>query len=104
MTIVVGDRIKNKLTQDLFKIPKIENERVVMLENEKRRNGSVFYVLPVELDDHFDRVSCLNHQLKPKACFGQRKTMGDHLTKWQALTSYQFNGSRDVQGTSAIRR
>ena len=36
MTIVVGDRVKNKLTQDLFKITKIENERVVMLEDEKR--------------------------------------------------------------------
>ena len=35
MTIAVGDRIKNKLTQDLFKIAKIENEKVVMLEDEK---------------------------------------------------------------------
>ncbi len=35
MTIVVGERLKNKLTQDLFKITKIENERVVLLEDEK---------------------------------------------------------------------
>jgi hypothetical protein len=35
MTIKVGERLKNKLTQDLFRITKIENERVVMLEDEK---------------------------------------------------------------------
>ncbi len=35
MTIVVGDRVKNKLTQDLFKITQIENDRVVTLEDEK---------------------------------------------------------------------
>ena len=35
MIIVVGERLKNKLTQDLFKITKIENEKVVMLEDEK---------------------------------------------------------------------
>jgi len=35
MTIVVGERLRNKLTQDLFKITKIENEKVVMLEDEK---------------------------------------------------------------------
>jgi hypothetical protein len=35
MTITVGERLKNKLTQDLFRIAKIENERVVMLEDEK---------------------------------------------------------------------
>jgi hypothetical protein len=33
--LILGDRVKNKLTQDLFKITKIENERVVMLEDEK---------------------------------------------------------------------
>ena len=37
MTIVEGERVKNKLTQDLFKITKIENEKVVMLEDEKGR-------------------------------------------------------------------
>jgi hypothetical protein len=35
MTIVVGERLRNKLTQDLFKITKIENEKVVMLEDEE---------------------------------------------------------------------
>ncbi len=35
MTFVEGDRIKNKTTHDLFKITKIENEKVVMLEDEK---------------------------------------------------------------------
>ncbi len=35
MTIVEGERVRNKLTQDLFKITRIENERVVMLEDEK---------------------------------------------------------------------
>lgn len=35
MTIIEGERLKNKLTQDLFKIKKIENEKVVMLEDEK---------------------------------------------------------------------
>ena len=35
MTIVEGERVRNKLTQDLFKIAKIENEKVVMLEDEK---------------------------------------------------------------------
>ncbi len=35
MTILEGDRIKNKITHDLFKITKIENEKVVMLEDEK---------------------------------------------------------------------
>ncbi len=35
MIIVEGERIKNKITHDLFKITKIENEKVVMLEDEK---------------------------------------------------------------------
>ncbi len=35
MTIIEGERIRNKLTQDLFKITKIENEKVVMLEDEE---------------------------------------------------------------------
>jgi len=51
MTIVEGERIRNKLTQDLFKISKIENEKMVMLEDEeglvriwfpKRHLGSFF--------------------------------------------------------------
>jgi hypothetical protein len=35
MTIVEGERVRNKLTQDLFKITKIEDEKMVMLEDEK---------------------------------------------------------------------
>jgi len=35
MTIVEGERVRNKITQDLFKITKIENEKVVTLEDEK---------------------------------------------------------------------
>lgn len=35
MTIVVGEKLKHKTTHDLFKITKIENDRVVMLEDEK---------------------------------------------------------------------
>jgi hypothetical protein len=35
MIIVVGEKLKNKMTQDLFRITRIENERVVMLEDEK---------------------------------------------------------------------
>ena len=34
MTFEVGEKLRNKLTQDLFKITKIENEKVVMLEDE----------------------------------------------------------------------
>jgi hypothetical protein len=36
MTIIEGEILKNKLTQDVFKIKKIEKEKVVMLEHEKR--------------------------------------------------------------------
>jgi len=35
MTIVEGERVKSKSTHDLFKIAKIESEKVVMLEDEK---------------------------------------------------------------------
>ncbi len=51
MTIEVGEKLRNKLTQDLFKITKIENDRIVMLEDEaglvriwfpKRHLGSFF--------------------------------------------------------------
>jgi len=35
MTIVVGVKLNNKTTHDLFRITKIENEKVVMLEDEK---------------------------------------------------------------------
>ena len=30
-----GERVKNKSTQDLFRIERIENEKVVILEGEK---------------------------------------------------------------------
>jgi hypothetical protein len=35
MTSVEGGILRNKLTQDLFKVKKIEGERMVMLEDEK---------------------------------------------------------------------
>ena len=35
MTVIEGEIVKNKLTQDLFKIKKIEKEKVAMLEHEK---------------------------------------------------------------------
>ena len=35
MTILEGERLRNKSTQDLFKIRRIANEKVVMLEDEK---------------------------------------------------------------------
>jgi hypothetical protein len=35
MTSVGGEILRNKLTQDLLKIKKIEGERMVMLEDEK---------------------------------------------------------------------
>jgi len=34
MIIMEGERLKNKLTQDIFKIKKIENEKVLMLAKE----------------------------------------------------------------------
>ena len=34
MIIEVGEKVRNKSTRDLFKITKIENEKVVMLEDE----------------------------------------------------------------------
>ena len=55
MIIVVGERIKNKLTQDLFKITKIENEKVVMLEDEK---GLVRIRFPKQrLGSFFEKVT-----------------------------------------------
>ncbi len=35
MTIVEGEMLKNKLTKDLFKIKRIEDKEVVMLEDER---------------------------------------------------------------------
>ncbi len=45
MTTHEGQIFKNKITQDLFKIKKVENEKVVMLEDE---NGFVQIWLPKE--------------------------------------------------------
>ena len=45
MTTMEGEMFKNKITQDLFKIKKIENGNVVMLEDEK---GFVQIWLPKE--------------------------------------------------------
>ncbi len=54
MRIAVGERLKNKLTQDLFKIKKIENEKVVMLEDEK---GLVHIWFPKQhLGSFFEKV------------------------------------------------
>jgi hypothetical protein len=54
MIIMEGERLKNKLTQDLFKIKKIENEKVVMLEDEK---GLVRIWFPKEqLGSFFEKV------------------------------------------------
>jgi hypothetical protein len=55
MIIVVGERLRNKLTQDLFKITKIENEKVVMLEDEK---GLVRIWFPKQhLGSFFEKVT-----------------------------------------------
>jgi hypothetical protein len=54
MTIEVGGKLKNKMTQDLFKITRIENDRVVMLEDEK---GLVRIWFPKQyLGSYFEEV------------------------------------------------
>ena len=45
MKSMEGEVFKNKITQDLFRIKKVENEKVVMLEDEK---GFVQIWLPKE--------------------------------------------------------
>jgi hypothetical protein len=35
MTTMEGEMLRNKITQDLFKIKKVENENVLVLEDEK---------------------------------------------------------------------
>ncbi|HVP81318.1 MAG TPA: hypothetical protein VMV04_25785 [Thermodesulfobacteriota bacterium] len=45
MTTMVGEMFKNKITQDLFKIKKVEDEGVVLLEDVK---GFVQIWLPKE--------------------------------------------------------
>ena len=57
MTLVEGERIRNKLTRDLFKITKIENEKVVMLEDEE---GLVHIWFPSRhLGSFFEKVTGL---------------------------------------------
>lgn len=54
MIVMEGEKLKNKLTQDLFKIKKIENEKVLMLEDEK---GLVRIWFPKEhLESFFEKV------------------------------------------------
>ena len=54
MIVKEGERLKNKLTQDLFKIKRIENEKVVMLEDEK---GFIRIWFPKEqLGSFFEKV------------------------------------------------
>ena len=54
MTTMEGEMLKNKITQDLFKIKKIENGNVVMLEDEK---GFVQIWLPKEgVESLFEKV------------------------------------------------
>jgi len=54
MTVIEGEILKHKLTQDLFKIKKIEKEKVVMLEHE---GGLVRIWLPKEhLGSFFEKV------------------------------------------------
>jgi hypothetical protein len=55
MTTMEGEMLRNKFTQDLFKIKKVENENVVMLEDEK---GFIRIWLPQEhLESFFDKVA-----------------------------------------------
>jgi hypothetical protein len=55
MTTIEGEIFKNKITQDLFRIKKVENERVVMLEDEK---GFVQIWLPKEhVGSMFEKIN-----------------------------------------------
>ena len=54
MTTMEGEMLRNKFTQDLFKIKKLQDEKVVMLEDEK---GLIRIWLPQEhLESFFDKV------------------------------------------------
>ena len=54
MIMMVGDIFKNKITQDLFKIKRVEDEKVVMLEDEK---GFVQIWLPKEhVESLFEKI------------------------------------------------
>jgi hypothetical protein len=55
MTTMEGEMLRNKFTQDLFKIKKLQDEKVVMLEDEK---GLIRIWLPQEhLESFFDKVA-----------------------------------------------
>ncbi len=60
MTTVEGDIFKNKITQDLFKIKKVEDEEVVMLEDQ---NGFVQIWLPKKhVESLFEKINRGNDQ------------------------------------------
>jgi hypothetical protein len=55
MITIEGEMLRNKFTQDLFKIKKVENEKMVMLEDEK---GIIRIWLPQEhLESFFDKIA-----------------------------------------------
>ena len=54
MIAMVGDIFKNKITQDLFKIKKVEDEDVVLLEDQR---GYVQIWLPKKhVESLFDKI------------------------------------------------
>lgn len=60
MTTMGGERLRNKITRDLFKIKKVEDEKVVMLEDEK---GFVKIWLPKEhVGSLFEKIKRGNDQ------------------------------------------
>lgn len=60
MKTMEGELFKNKITKDLFKIKKVENEKVVMLEDEK---GFVQIWLPIEhVGSLFEKIGRDTHR------------------------------------------
>jgi hypothetical protein len=60
MTTLEGEMLRNKITQVLFRIKKVENEKVVMLEDEK---GFVQICLPKEhVGSLFEKIKGGNDQ------------------------------------------
>jgi len=54
MTAIEGEILKNKLTQDFFKVKKIEKEKMAMLEDEK---GFIrIWLRKEDLDFFFEKV------------------------------------------------
>ena len=54
MTAIEGEILRNKLTQDFFKIRKIEKEKMAMLEDEK---GFIrIWLSKEDLDFFFEKV------------------------------------------------